>query len=75
MRARTRLAFGGRILITVGRGDEFGLFEPARRFGEALNAAGVATTFVPTDGGHGDGASERVEAALRFVIGRLAAAR
>jgi S-formylglutathione hydrolase FrmB len=74
-RARTRLAFGGRIFITVGRGDEFGLFEPARRFGEALGAAGIEATFAPTEGGHGDGASERVEAALRFVIGRLAAAR
>jgi enterochelin esterase-like enzyme len=75
MRARTRYAFGGRIFITVARGDEFDLFEPARRFSEALTKHGIEHTFRPTDGGHFEGAAERVGAAIRFVVARLVPAR
>jgi S-formylglutathione hydrolase FrmB len=75
MRARVRHAYGGRIYITVARGDEFDLHDPARRFSDLLFSHGIEHTFAVTGGGHGDGAEERVAAALGFVIGRLSPAR
>jgi pimeloyl-ACP methyl ester carboxylesterase len=68
--ARVKADLSGRVLITVGRNDEFGLFAPAERFAKELDGLGVATTFVPTDQGHG-GHEERFETALRFALERL----
>jgi S-formylglutathione hydrolase FrmB len=68
--ARIKRDLGGRILITVGRRDEFGLFEPAERFAKELDSLGVPTQFVPTDHGHGE-YKERLATALRFVLERI----
>src|SRR5262245_19069049 len=67
MRARMRHAYGGRVLITVAHGDEFDLHAPARRFSDALFAAGIDHALHVQAGGHADGAEERLEDALRFV--------
>ncbi len=68
--AKSHALLSGRIYVSVGRDDEFGLFAPAQRFAGELDAAGIATRFVPTDGGHGNN-QERLEAALRFALERL----
>ncbi|MBS2012396.1 MAG: hypothetical protein JST00_05900 [Deltaproteobacteria bacterium] len=68
--ARLARDLSGRVMITVGRNDEFWLYPPAERFAKELEAKGIATRFVPTDHGHGDGV-ERLEAALRFALERL----
>jgi S-formylglutathione hydrolase FrmB len=68
--ARVRRDLSGRILITVGKQDEFDLFAPAEHFANELNALGVATQFVPNDGGHGS-YREYIAAALRFVLERI----
>ena len=67
---RLKTDLSGRILITVGRGDQFELFAPAEGFAKRLNAAGIDTTFVPTDDGHENGMA-RLEAAVRFALERL----
>jgi len=72
--ARVKKALSGRILITVGRRDDFDLFAPAESFAQELSALGVDTRFVPTDHGH-DGYLERFEATLRFLLEKLDAAR
>lgn len=72
--ARVKKDLSGRVIVLVGRNDEFGLFEPAERFAKELDAAGVATRFVATDDGHGN-ADRRLEQALRFVGERLDAAK
>lgn len=61
----------GSIYLTVGRSDEFGLFEPTRLFGEALQRASIAHVFVPTEGGHFEGQPARQRAALAFLLERL----
>ncbi len=68
--ARVRRDLAGRILITVGKQDEFDLFAPAERFAKELNAAGVTTEFLPTDHGHG-AYRDYIAAALRFVLERI----
>ena len=68
--ARLKKDLSGRILITVGRNDEFDLFAPAERFAKQLGDAGIETKLVPTDQGHGDGL-ERIETCLRFALERL----
>lgn len=68
--ARAKSNLSGRIMIVVGRNDEFGLFEPAERFAKELDALGVTTKFVGTDQGHA-GHEERFDVALRFALERL----
>jgi S-formylglutathione hydrolase FrmB len=68
--ARVKNDLGGRILITAGRADEFGLFEPAEHFARELNELGIATRFVPTDSNHGNH-QERLAIAFRFLLERL----
>ncbi len=70
---RVKTDLSGRILVTVGRNDEFELFAPAERFAKELDGLGITTKFVPTDQGHG-GHEERFETALRFALERLDAA-
>lgn len=72
--ARAR-ALSGRILITAGKADEFGLYEPSERYAEALKAAGVEVQWVPTALGHFGHDDERWTPLLRFVMGALAAPR
>lgn len=68
--ARVKKDLSGRILITVGRNDEFWLYPPAERFAKELGEHGIETRFVPTNHGHGDGL-ERLETGLRFALERL----
>lgn len=68
--ARLKKDLSGRILITVGKNDEFWLFPPAERFAKELSEHGIETKFVPTEHGHGDGL-ERLETGLRFALERL----
>ncbi|HVH42244.1 MAG TPA: alpha/beta hydrolase-fold protein [Labilithrix sp.] len=67
---RWKRDLSGRVLITVGKNDEFGLYPPAASFAKELDDAGVKTTFVPTDHGHGNGL-DRIETAMRFALERL----
>jgi pimeloyl-ACP methyl ester carboxylesterase len=70
MLARVKQSLSGRILITVGRRDEFDLFRPAETFANELQALGVETRFIPTDHGHADHL-ERFEPTLRFLLEKL----
>lgn len=45
----------GRLWIVAAERDEFGLFEPARRFAAALTARSIPHTFRADPGGHFDG--------------------
>lgn len=60
----------GRIMILVGKNDEFGLFEPAKRISEELEEAGLDPQFVATEDGHGNSPA-RIAKGLEFVVGRL----
>jgi pimeloyl-ACP methyl ester carboxylesterase len=60
----------GRILIIVGKNDEFGLYPTAESFAKELDTAGVTTKFVATEDGHGNGLA-RLEEATKFVLERL----
>jgi enterochelin esterase family protein len=67
---RTRRDLSGRIYLTVGTNDEFELYEPSRRFSEALAAHHVEHVFTAVTGeGHARG--DRLNASLRFVIEHL----
>ncbi len=66
-----RANLSGHVTLTVAEHDEFDLFGPAKRFADQLVAAGVATTFVPTQGGHTDGIEERERASLEAVLKAL----
>lgn len=68
--ARVKKDLSGRILIIVGKNDEFGLFPPSEHFAKELGEHGIETRFVATDHGHGDG-TERLEVGLRFALERL----
>ncbi len=68
--ARLKQDLSGRILVIVGRNDEFDLFPSAERFALELADRGIETRFVATDHGHGDG-NERLETSLRFALERL----
>jgi S-formylglutathione hydrolase FrmB len=60
-----RKVLGGRIFLTVGRGDEFGLFPPTKRFSARLSELDIPHQFVITEGGHSSG---NVIPALLFAI-------
>lgn len=68
--ARVKKDLSGRLMIIVGRNDEFWLFPPAQKFAKELDSLGIETRFVATDHGHGDG-MDRLEASLRFALERL----
>lgn len=68
--ARVKRDLSGRIMIIVGRKDDFDLFAPAESFAKELSALGVETRFVATDHGHA-GYLERFEPTLRFLLERL----
>lgn len=68
--ARAKRDLSGRILIIVGKNDDFDLFAPAESFAKELSALGVETRFVATEHGHA-GYLERFEPTLRFLLERL----
>lgn len=74
VRARVKKDLSGRIYVSAGRADEFGLFGPAERFAKELGALGIETTWVPTEDGHGN-ADPRLEAAIAFALERMEKAR
>lgn len=61
----------GRLLITTGRADEFGLFEPSEHYAAQLTEAGIEVRFIPTPWGHFDH-EERLDEPFRFLLARLA---
>src|SRR5262249_38319781 len=50
--ARVKKDLSGRIMIIVGRKDDFDLFAPAESFARELDSLGVETRFVATCRGH-----------------------
>ena len=68
--ARAKKDLSGRIMIIVGKSDDFGLFAPAESFAQELNSLGVETRFVATDHGHADHL-ERFEQVFPFLLERL----
>ncbi|NUP05431.1 MAG: hypothetical protein HOW73_05150 [Polyangiaceae bacterium] len=62
-----RATFDGRIYLTVGKRDEFGLYEPTKRFSARLTELGVHHELVETEGGHGSDQWKGLEGGLRFV--------
>jgi S-formylglutathione hydrolase FrmB len=61
-------AASGKIFISSSKNDEFGLFEPARRFSEELGRMGTVHEFVADEGGHFE-----VHGRLASLLGRLLA--
>lgn len=74
VRARVKKDLSGRIYLSAGRIDEFGLFGPAEGFAKELNSLGIETKWVPTEDGHGN-ADPRLEAAVTFALERMDKAR
>lgn len=68
--AAIRSNLDGRIFITVGKADEFGLFEPAQRFSARLAELGIAHELHATEGTHGGDQTAGLQAALTFAIRR-----
>lgn len=73
--SRVKKDLSGRIMVIVGRNDEFELFAPASSFARELTSLGVETLFVETEQDHGGYLEERYEPALRFVLERLESAK
>jgi hypothetical protein len=72
--ARQRAVRGGldgRIFVTAGKGDEFGLTAPMQRFAGRLEELGIRHEMQTTAGGHGSDSQAGLEAALAFVIRAL----
>ncbi len=69
--ARVR-QLSGRIVITAGRADEFGLFAPSERYVARLREAGIEVEWRPTDFGHFGHDEERFGPLARFLLTRLA---
>lgn len=63
--------FSDRIFLTCGSEDEARLFEPTRRFSEALDRAGITHAWVPTSFAH-VGHDERFEPMIHYLLERLA---
>jgi pimeloyl-ACP methyl ester carboxylesterase len=72
--ARVKKDLSGRIMIIVGRKDDFELFAPAESFARELDSLGVETRFVATDHGHANHL-ERFEPTFRFLLQALDAAQ
>ena len=66
--ARHRLS--GNLYLTAGLNDDFDLYAPAKRFSEALSAAGVSNQFVVDDEDHA-GSIQRKRKMVTFVLERL----
>ncbi len=68
---RVRENLAGRIFVSVGRHDAFGLFAPAERFHRRLDALEIEHVWAPTEGNHFEGSQERRAAGLAFLLQRL----
>lgn len=68
---RRARALSGRIAVSTGRADEFGLFDPSERYVQALRAAGVEATWIPTALGHFRHGPERFGPLVRFLLAGL----
>jgi S-formylglutathione hydrolase FrmB len=68
--ARAR-RLSGRIAITSGRRDEFGIFEPAETFVTRAREAGVEIEWTPTDLGHFGELEPRFLPLVRFALAHL----
>ena len=73
-RARVQKDLSGRMMIIVGKNDDFELFAPAERFANELSQLGIQTRFVATKHGHA-GHLERFEPTLRFLLEKLDSAK
>jgi enterochelin esterase-like enzyme len=60
-----RKVLSGRIFLTVGKRDEFGLHAPTERFDARLTELKIPHQYTVTEGGH---ASENVQPAVLFAI-------
>jgi len=67
---RMKKDLSGRIMIIVGRKDDFDLFAPAESFAQELNALGIETRFDATGHGHANHL-ERFDPTFRFLLERL----
>ncbi|MEW5852307.1 MAG: alpha/beta hydrolase-fold protein [Myxococcota bacterium] len=74
VRAGARERLSGRILLMVGRQDEFGLHPPTELFSHQLTREGVAHELVVDEGGHHLG-EVKLRAQLKWALGKLDAAR
>ena len=63
-----RRVFGGRIFLTVGMHDEFGLYPPTERFDARLTELKIPHEFTLSEGGHD---SMNVHPAVLFAIGAM----
>lgn len=63
-----RRVFGGRMFLTVGKRDEFGLYDPTARFEARLTELRIPHQFVVTEGGHD---SQNVHPAVLFAIAAM----
>lgn len=66
--ATVRRLLSGRMFLTVGERDEFGLFEPAKRFAGRLAELGLKHEFHATKGGHFSDSAAGLEGGLAFVV-------
>jgi len=57
-------------LLSASLRDEFGLFEPARRFSERLDSLGIEHQFLRDEGGHFD-AAFRLATLVRMALEQL----
>ncbi len=66
--ATIRERFNGRIHLSVGKNDEFGLHPPTVAFSQALDEAKINHTLVVGEGTHGSGQNERLRKAFEFAL-------
>lgn len=71
VRTRAQRHLGGRLYLSVGRNDAFGLFPPAERFHERLDELEIEHTWVPTAESHFEGSDRRRAAGLAFLANVL----
>jgi S-formylglutathione hydrolase FrmB len=68
--ARVKKDLSTRMYVSVGRDDEFGLFETAEAFVRELRSMNIEARFIPTETGH-RGHQERLTSAFEFLLERL----
>jgi pimeloyl-ACP methyl ester carboxylesterase len=61
----------GRLFLTAGTKDMFGLYEPTFRFVEGARAGGLAVTWVPTELDHFGATEARFTPLVRFLLEQL----
>jgi S-formylglutathione hydrolase FrmB len=64
-----------RIVITCGKADEAGLFEPTERYVDALRKKGIDVTWLPTEDGHLGPKRPRFEPMLKFLLATMQPSR